>query len=515
VRYGCSRAVPWTLAALVAIALASAPAQSSAEPVTTIRAWGVSANRVDLVILGDGYTESELDQYASDVETFVQALFSQEPFREYQRYFNVHRVDVVSNESGADHPEQSPPLFKDTALDATYNCAGIQRLICVNSSNVNTVLARSIVPDMRDLVLIIVNDPTYGGSGGAFAVASVHPEVVEIILHELGHSFGLLADEYGGPPPPDCNASVEPPEPNATKESDPELIKWRVWIDPSTPVPTAGATVSEPGLYESAKYCDTGLFRPTYDSKMRSLNQPFEQINSEQLVKRVYNWASPIDAVEPSDTMVTLTAEESRNFSVETLEPFTQSLNIIWNVDGQPYAAGKDFTLNASTLTPGLHTVEVVVSDLTPLVRNDPARVLTETRHWDVIIAGPVLGPELVQVAVSNPPQTAQVGTRFRVTDTVRNDGDTAAAPSTTRFYLSTDIRRNKGDRRLIGTRAVPELNPSDTSTGTTRVRIPLTVSAGTYFLLACADNTRLLTEADERNNCRPSEIQIQVTIDP
>jgi hypothetical protein len=248
-----------------------------------------------------------LGKYATDVETFIQGLFAQEPFKEYQRYFNVHRVDVTSNQSGADHPERNPSVFVDTALDATYNCAGIQRLICVDSSKVNGVVSGSLSPERRDAILVIVNDTEYGGSGGVIAVASVHSAAVELILHELGHSFGLLADEYGGPPPPSCNASVEPPEVNVTMQAQREQIKWNHWIEPSTLVPTIGTAAGVPGLYDGAKHCDTVLYRPTYLSKMRSLSFPFERIDSEQLVKRVYIWVSPIDAGEPSGSTVTLT----------------------------------------------------------------------------------------------------------------------------------------------------------------------------------------------------------------
>lgn len=91
------------------------------ETVTTIRDNGDPANRVDFVILGDGYTASEMSKYAADIENMVTNFFSEEPFKEYQNYFNVHRVDVISNESGADHPELG--IYKDTAFDATYNCA--------------------------------------------------------------------------------------------------------------------------------------------------------------------------------------------------------------------------------------------------------------------------------------------------------------------------------------------------------------------------------------------------------
>src|SRR5947207_2546863 len=109
-------------------------ASAAAQAVTTIRSSGDSANRLDLVILGDGYTAGEIasGKYASDVETFVTLMFAQEPYLEYQSYFNVHRVDVVSEESGADHPERNE--FRTTALDSGFDCRGIQRLICVNGT---------------------------------------------------------------------------------------------------------------------------------------------------------------------------------------------------------------------------------------------------------------------------------------------------------------------------------------------------------------------------------------------
>ncbi len=361
-----------------------------AQPVTTIRNSGDSANRVDLVILGDGYAANELAKYASDVETFVQRLFGQEPFAEYQQYFNVHRVDLVSNQSGADHPERTPPVLRDTALDATYNCGGIQRLVCVNMSKVNDVVSRSVPSDRREVLLVIVNDTEYGGSGGAIAVASINPAVVEIILHELGHSLGLLADEYTDTPPP-CNNIVEPPEPNVTRQTSRSLIKWNVgggapsgWIEQSTPVPTDDIAAGVPGLYQGAKYCSAGLYRPTFNSKMRSLDVPFEQINSEQLVKRIYNWASPIDSSEPVDAVVNVASGQNKTFSVTVPQPLNHSLDVIWKVNGDIAATTDQFTFSAATA--GSYTVEVFVTDPTVLVRNDAAGVLKESRKWDVIV---------------------------------------------------------------------------------------------------------------------------------
>src|SRR4051812_43876 len=230
------RPLSLALAALTSLFVAVA---AQAEPVTAVRFSGGSTNRVDVVILGDGYTAGEIasGKYATDVETFVQRVFAQEPYLEYQAYFNVRRVDVTSLESGSDHPELG--TAKNTALDGTYNCSGIQRLVCVNLTKVNEVLSRSpLLPTEKDIILVVVNDTTYGGSGGSIAVSSTNTASAEIILHELGHSFGQLADEYGGPPPPSCNSAVEPAAVNATRATTRNAIKWNQWIDPGTPIPT-------------------------------------------------------------------------------------------------------------------------------------------------------------------------------------------------------------------------------------------------------------------------------------
>ena len=508
-----TRATGAVTLALAAVLSAEHTEASADDPVTSVRMTGDPSNRVDLVVLGDGYTAGELGQYAADVESFLAGFFVATPFAEYATYFNVHRIDVVSNESGADHPNRTPQVFRDTAFDATYNCAGIQRLVCVNTSKVNTVLASSVLPDMRDIILVLVNDPEYGGSGGAVAVASTHSSALEIILHEIGHSFGLLADEYGGPPPPQCNASQEPVAPNATRVTNRDSIKWVAWIDPETPIPTSLPVAGLAGVYQGAAYCDTGLFRPTYNSKMRSLFRPFEQINSEQLVKRVYNWAAPIDSAAPEESSIRMSAGARQTFRVQLLEPLANSLEAAWSVDGVEAGSGDEFTLNAQDLSAGSHTVHVLVSDPTSLVRNDPAGVLTESHTWEVEIEAAALRPDLVQAALSNPPDRIRAGRRFTVTDTVQNEGDTIAASTMTSYYLSLDQDLDQGDRRLARTRIVGELAPGESSEGATRVRVPPELAPGRYFLLVCADSENTQEEWVEIDNCRASDTLVRVRI--
>ena len=376
----------WLAPSLVLLLLTCFTQMASGQTVVPLANNGDPANRIDLVIVSEGYTAGEMTKFANDVQNLITNFFIQEPYQEYQRYFNVYRLEVASNESGADHPERRPPVVRDTAFDATYNCAGIQRLICVNSARVNMVVAGALGPAQRDLVAVLVNDPEYGGSGGALAVASTHNEVVELLLHEQGHSFGLLTDEYGGPPPPSCNASMEPSVANATRETSRAMIKWTAWIDDNTPLPTTTGAVGAPGLYEGANYCDMGLFRPTFRSKMRALGFPFEQINSEQIIRRIYNFASPIDSSSPMEGGFILARGATQSFSVTTSQPFTHTLDVTWQLDGVSRGSGPTFLLDTMPLSSGNHTVEVVVRDTTAMVRSDPAEVLMESRTWNVTV---------------------------------------------------------------------------------------------------------------------------------
>jgi subtilase family serine protease len=124
-----------------------------------------------------------------------------------------------------------------------------------------------------------------------------------------------------------------------------------------------------------------------------------------------------------------------------------------------------------------------------------------------------VTRPDLVQTAISNPPAAAPPGSSFKLTDTVQNQGLVAAAASTTRYYLSADQQKGSGDTLLTGSRSVPGLGPGISSTGATlTVAIPSTIPLGLYYLLACSDDTAIVTETDDHNNCRASSTPVEVT---
>jgi subtilase family serine protease len=112
---------------------------------------------------------------------------------------------------------------------------------------------------------------------------------------------------------------------------------------------------------------------------------------------------------------------------------------------------------------------------------------------------------DLLVAAIANPPVAATPGTRFAVTDTVRNQGLVTAGASTIRYYLSADGQKGAGDRLFTTKRAVASLAPGAASSKTMTLTIPTTTPPGTYVLLACADDLGAVVESDEQNNCRAS----------
>jgi hypothetical protein len=342
-----------------------------ASPVTTLVANGPPANRVDLVFVGDGYTAAELGQYAMDVDGIWPAFLAEPPLAEYATFFNVHRVDVTSPESGVDNdPVQG--ISRQTALDMTYWCSGVQRLLCVNVGKAR--FQADSAPD-RDCVLALANSATYGGAGytSLGTLAGHNGAALEIGLHEFGHSFADLADEYdyGGPTTYD---GPEPVERNVTTFTEAELLaqghRWHLWLD-----------LPQVGTFEGAKYSRFGIFRPTFDSKMRSLGRPFQEVNSERFVRNIYAIVDPIDDATPEGKYPL-----DGDFFVDPVDPVGHALDVQWSLDGFPIAGATGTTFDAGSLGlhHGPHLLSVEVVDNTPLVRSPGIRAayLTSTRSW-------------------------------------------------------------------------------------------------------------------------------------
>ena len=350
--------------------------------VTTIVNNGPSSNRIDVVFVGDGYRSSDLNSYYQHVNNSLNDFFTSEPLDSYSAIFNVHRVDVISNESGVDH-DPTYPVYRDTAMDMGFWCYDIERLLCIDVSAAYGYANNA--PDV-DQVLAVANSTMYGGAGyttselGTFAGGN--EAAPEIALHEWGHSLGNLADEYfyNG----DTWTKGEPDSPNASiytaSEMQSQDTKWADWI---------GYNSAEwDGLidtYEGCAYCDYGIYRPTNNSKMRALGRPFNLPSAEAMIIEFYKIVQPIDDATPntfplsSDDVVyvdTISGDDGFQFTVS------------WYIDGNPIpgANGDSLDLDELDLSLGTHQLRVNVVDNTTMVRNEAARQqwMTEDIYWTV-----------------------------------------------------------------------------------------------------------------------------------
>ncbi len=333
---------------------------------TTVINNGPNANRVNVVFLGDGYTAAQINTlYPTHIAAMTNHMFqppagslARDPYPRYRNYFNVHRVNVISNESGADAVPENH--FRDTALDAQYFFDGAtERLLYIDETKANNALAAGLVDAdfTADIRLLTVNDIRYGGGGGSFAVyAGGNQNSVEVALHELGHSFNGLADEYGGFTLP--YGGAEPKEINATKDSS--GAKWSHWIGYDQP------GVGVIGAYEGTRYYDSGLYRPSQNSKMRTLGWPFDAIAREKIILDIYDLIDPLDAFLNNSLPLLDPAE----LWVDAIDPGV--IDFEWFVNGLkvPGASGETFALLDYGFGAGLYDVQARAFDPTGF---DPA----------------------------------------------------------------------------------------------------------------------------------------------
>lgn len=349
---------------------------------TTILDNGPTSNRIDIVLVGDGYTAADLPTYAAHAQNAASNFFNEAPFNAYKSYFNIHRVDVISNQSGVDN-DPTQGILRDTALDMGFFCSGIERLLCVNTTKArNAALSAPQV----DQVLAIANSVKYGGAGypgndmGTFSGGN--GSALEIARHEFGHSFADLADEYDYGDGATYTGG-EPVALNVSKLTAANMLaqqqKWWRWLD-----------LAEVDAFQGAQYYQFGLYRPTVNSKMRSLGRPWEAVNAEQLIISLYRTVRPIDSATPAGAY-----GATATFFVDPVDPLDHALSVQWLFDGQPIAGATGLTFDASTLgvTSGLHTLQVRVSDDTALVRDPSAKanLLTQTRTWTLDLQAPAL----------------------------------------------------------------------------------------------------------------------------
>ena len=203
-----------------------------------IQKMGEPSTKVDFLILGDGYTAREANKFEKDARRLTEVLFSTAPFKEHRKDFNVWGLCPPAAESGISRP--STGIYRDSPLGATYDAFGSERYVLTFD---NRALRKVAQFAPYEFIEVIANNRTYGG-GGIFnlysTVAADNGFANYVFVHEFGHHFAGLADEYYTSPVSYAPAAerIEPWEPNATALLDPATLKWKDLVLPDTPIPT-------------------------------------------------------------------------------------------------------------------------------------------------------------------------------------------------------------------------------------------------------------------------------------
>lgn len=233
---------------------------------------GKPEKKVDLVILAEGYSAAEKDKFIEDAKRVSDYLFTTQPFKSERKKFNIKAVFVPSLESGTDVPGEH--IYKNTSFNSKFYTFDIPRyLTTTDMKSVHD--AAAVVP--YDHIYVLVNTERYGGGGfyNFLSVCTSDNELTkEVFIHEFGHGFAGLGDEYYNSSvayEDFYNLEIEPWEPNITTLVDFET-KWKSMMDEKTPIPTPrkdkfSKTI---GAFEGGGYMAKGIYSPAIDCRMKT-----------------------------------------------------------------------------------------------------------------------------------------------------------------------------------------------------------------------------------------------------
>ena len=230
--------------------------------------------KIDIIMIPEGYTSDEMEQFKDDCNRFSDYLFNSSPFKENKAKFNIWGVEAASKESGTDIPKEN--IWKKTMVNSTFYTFDLERyLMTYDNKSVRNLASNA----PYDQIYILVNSDKYGG-GSIYNHYSVcvrnsrHSEF--IFTHEFGHGFASLADEYYTSDVAYQDfypLDVEPTDPNLTTLINFDS-KWKDLVEEGTPIPTPDTKEYEKkvGAFEGGGYMEKGIYRPAHDCTMKSVS---------------------------------------------------------------------------------------------------------------------------------------------------------------------------------------------------------------------------------------------------
>ncbi|TLV03093.1 M64 family metallopeptidase [Dyadobacter luticola] len=336
-------------------------------PVDTLYKTGALNNRVNIVILGDGFTEAEMPTFRAEAKKFADFFLSYSPYDHYKNYFNFFSISTPSKDSGITNPGTAPDAYpdqpvnqKDTYYKGTFG-TGIHRLVTIDFGIAFNVLSSNF-PEY-DLAVVLANTKFYGGSGGSIAVHTLHEQADLIGVHEIGHTFSSLNDEYWAGPQYGWEA------PNMTANSNPMTIKWRNWLNSS------GIGIHKHGTDSvSSKW-----YKPTdLACLMELLNQQFCAVCREATVERILSVVNPVEKLEPdAEGIVNVGAEKT--FKLNLVRPEPNTLKVNWLLNDKSLAENVDEVKISGDSIDIYAKLTATVFDTTQISRSDNAE---NVRFW-------------------------------------------------------------------------------------------------------------------------------------
>lgn len=419
---------------------------------------GDPSNRYDIVFVGDGYTEAEQAVFREHVDAAVQKLRATAPYTRYWSFVNVHRVDVVSRDSG--FTDRVENVVRETAFGVSIGERGAG-FITGNQGAINRVVARH-APD-ADAIVCLINKGTSGVSYGKICFSRPSPSTV---VHELGHTIGRLADEYTeygelNIPRPLVNLLEGVARPilnlvgwnfsNVTSHTQRSRIPWKHWIDDGTPLPSPEGT-GKPGLYQGAFYFTDRFYRPQERCVMKGSGS-FCVACREQLVlslaKKVvpYRWTS---RQTPAGVQL-------------GCQPLVRSsLRARWFLGNRQVATGTSYVVPTSAVQ-GLFgaRVRLELQDATPWVRRDARQTLVTSHDWTLRRRG---AAAVVQSQASNQHRSLVGALLFRLQGNwsrTRSPSRTRSRPRTRAAAAGRRGRRGASESRRSTRRSAPRARRS------------------------------------------------------
>lgn len=362
------------IASLAATALVT---PAVAQTVATVIDNGDPAELYDIVVIGDGYRAVEQSRFDSDVQRVI-AEFQRTrsaPFDSMMHCYNVHTVFRPSLQSGADDPAAGVSV--NTAYDSSYGVGGVQRCLYL-ATNAGRSLAAAdaaLAPDSDGRIMVLVNSSQYGGCAATFSVSYNGSLLPEVQVHEWGHSFTGLADEYDTGQP-GSYFGPEFTDPNVT--NSPTGNKWSAWLGHAGPNGTVGA-------YQGANYYQFGVWRPEPDCLMRNLGSPFCSVCREAVTLSFHQTCQLAHAPVP-DTGFIGGAIAGSAYRISFSNRLANRPHTIeWRVDQGPWQPGTTtFDWDTTNAALGRHTITARLRGTSPDVRVDPLNIREHTLSWQV-----------------------------------------------------------------------------------------------------------------------------------